>query len=201
MPKVIKIIIFILFISMITFFFTYWLEKWNILPTKIALNTVSKVFSGVTTSSATETSNDDMLLLEKIRLDKQQEVLNKKKSDMDVRENAIIAREQDIKMKEEEIAELEKAITDKEKSLKQISKQFENKNTVLRYNVQALLNMPPENAVDILSGYDDQTLIDTLIIADQVAEEGNTQSIVPYWLSLMDSERVAGVQKKLLYRK
>ena len=91
-------------------------------------------------------------------------------------------------------------IEEQKKSLNQLSKQFENKNKVIRYNVQALINMPPENAVGILEQYDDQTLIDTLILTDQVAQENNTQSFVPYWLSLMDAKRAADIQRKLVYR-
>lgn len=184
-------------------FFMYWLERMKIIPTTFVINTVSKIVNKNNTDTVLAhdiLEDDDVFLLEKLRLQKQREALEQKKTDFEMRENNIIEREASLEIREENIEKLEKAIAEREKSLNQISKQFENKSTMLRYNVQALINMPPDNAVSILSGYDDETLIDTLAVADEMSQENNVNSPVPYWLSLLDAKRVAEIQQKLLYR-
>ncbi len=203
MSKVIQVIVLLFFMLIFVLFFMYWLERMKIIPTTFVINTVSKVLNKYSTDTLLvqdDLVDDDAFLLEKLRLQKQQEALEQEKTDIEIRENQVIAREKNLIIREENIEKLEKAIEEREKSLNQISKQFENKSTMLRYNVQALINMPPDNAASILSSYDDETLIDTLAVADEIAQENNTNSLVPYWLSLLDAQRVAELQQKLLYR-
>ena len=203
--QIAKLVGFILLTIFIVIFFMYWLERFKILPTNFAVGIVSKVLTNVSTESAIVTpasqfSDNDAFLLEKLRIEKLKDEIKQQQAVLQAREGRIVAKEQELSLKEQEIIKLEETIKDREKSFNQISKQFDNKNAVLRYNVQALINMPPDSAVKILSGYDDQELIDTLVVADEIATENNTQSLVPYWLSIMEPTRVAGVQKKLLYR-
>ncbi len=203
MSKIIQLVVLVFFMVVFALFFMYWLERLKIIPTTFVVNVSSRFLNKNNTpalSAQKALEDDDAFLLEKLRLQKQQEALDEKKADINLRESQIIAREAELAIREEKMAELENTIVEREKSLNQISKQFENKSTMLRYNVQALVNMPPDNAVSILTGYDDQTLIDTLAVADEMAQENNTNSPVPYWLSLLDAKRVAEVQQKLLYR-
>jgi flagellar protein FlbB len=47
---------------------------------------------------------------------------------------------------------------------------------------------------------DDQDVIDVLRKTDELAQAGGSQSIVPYWLSLMDSQRAAEISRKMVSR-
>jgi flagellar protein FlbB len=60
------------------------------------------------------------------------------------------------------------------------------------------MNMPPQNAVDILVEFDDLLLIDTLIAVNELSLEQGAASVVPFWLSLMNPKRAGAVQKKLV---
>lgn len=205
--NLVRITALVLFIAVVSLFFMYWLERLKIIPTSFVVPTVSRVLNIFGTRPAVRTQDvvrmgddDDAFLLEKLRLQKQEEALVQQQADLDIRAGQITAQEQELQVQQQQISDLETGIDEREKSLNDLSKRFENKNAVLRYNVKALVSMPPQRAVEIISGYDDQTLIDTLVTADEVAAETNAQSIVPYWLSLMDAKRAADVQSKLLYR-
>jgi flagellar protein FlbB len=57
--------------------------------------------------------------------------------------------------------------------------------------------MQPVNAVEILQKMDDQLVIDVLRKVEERAQANNTSSLVAYWLSLMDPERAATIQRKM----
>ncbi len=61
-----------------------------------------------------------------------------------------------------------------------------------------LLGMPPETAVKSLEKMTDYDVIEILKSADRIAEERNQGSMSSYWLSLMDPEKVAAINRKRL---
>ncbi len=197
--KTIKIITFSFLIVVLLIGLIYWLELVNILPTKVVVNYVSGVLSPTTPPITAQVQNDT-LLLDKLRLEQQsgalqrrQETLNELQRSLELREEEVLRSEEQIRIREEELDNLQL-------SLNLRSERIENKDEGLRYNVQSLLNIPPENAVKILVEYDDQLLVDTLMIADLIATENQSLSLVPLWLSLMEPERASDIQKKIIYR-
>lgn len=176
----------------------YWLELINVIPSKLLVNFITGMFNRNETVELENVS--DILLLEKIRLEKQYEALRQEREKLEEYEQALLVREEEIEKNEETIRIKEEELNARELSLNLREKTIENKDERIRYNVISLLNMPPASAVEIMMGYDDQQLIDTLIMADKIAEENQTVSSVPYWFSLMDSERASEIQKKILYR-
>lgn len=61
-----------------------------------------------------------------------------------------------------------------------------------------LLGMPPETAVKSLEKMADFDVIEILKSADKIAEERNQGSMSSYWLSLMEPEKVAAINRKRL---
>ena len=61
-----------------------------------------------------------------------------------------------------------------------------------------LLGMPPETAVKSLEKMADYDVIEILKSADRIAEERNQGSMSSYWLSLMEPEKVAAINRKRL---
>lgn len=61
-----------------------------------------------------------------------------------------------------------------------------------------LLGMPPETAVKSLEKMADYDVIEILKSADKIAEERNQGSMSSYWLSLMEPEKVAAINRKRL---
>jgi flagellar protein FlbB len=67
-------------------------------------------------------------------------------------------------------------------------------------NARDLTGMPPERAVDIIAAMSDQDAIDVLRMTEEIAGREGTSSIVPYWLSLLPSERAAELMRKMAGR-
>jgi flagellar protein FlbB len=57
--------------------------------------------------------------------------------------------------------------------------------------------MRPDDAVAILVGYDDQLLIDTLRVTEELAQAAGEVSLVSVWLSRLPSDRAADIQRKM----
>ena len=60
-----------------------------------------------------------------------------------------------------------------------------------------LVSMQPKDAVARLSKMDDLLIIDIFKAIEKKASDEGTQSIVPYFLSLMDPERASVIQRKM----
>jgi len=140
---------------------------------------------------------DDLYLLDRERLDKQQEAL-------DIMEASLVAREEGITLKEAELAELgsqleekQKSIEEKEKSLNEALKSYDNKRANLEQNAKYLEGMPPENAVSIMLEMDDTELVDVLRTSERLSQSSGKASLVAYWLSLMPAQRAAEIQSKM----
>nr|WP_216664383.1 MULTISPECIES: flagellar protein FlbB [unclassified Oceanispirochaeta] len=140
---------------------------------------------------------DDMYLLDRERLAKQQEAL-------DIREAALTAREEGIVLREAELEELggqleesKKSIEEKEKSLNEALKTYDNKRANLEQNAKYLEGMPPENAVSIMVEMQDTELVELLRTSERLAVESGKASLVAYWLSLMPADRAAELQSKM----
>ncbi len=140
---------------------------------------------------------DDLYLLDRERLDKQQEAL-------DIMEASLVAREEGIVLKEAELAELgsqleekQKSIEEKEKSLNEALKSYDNKRANLEQNAKYLEGMPPENAVSIMLEMEDTELVDLLRTSERLASSSGKASLVAYWLSLMPAPRAAEIQSKM----
>jgi flagellar protein FlbB len=60
--------------------------------------------------------------------------------------------------------------------------------------------MRPDDAVEILAGYDDQLLIDTLRVTEELAQQAGEVSLVSVWLSRLPAERASDIQRKMTLR-
>ena len=71
---------------------------------------------------------------------------------------------------------------------------------MLVQNSRYLTSMRPAEAVRILEGYDDQLMIDTLRVTEEIARESGEVSLVSVWLSNLPPERAADIQRKMTLR-
>jgi len=140
---------------------------------------------------------DSPLLLEDERLAKREEALAILSDELDGRAEGLAEREAELEALAEQLEEREAALADREKSVIEALRRVENQRAALVKLSTYLTNMPPEDAVDIMVGYRDSTLIDVLLVTDELAEEAGQASIVPFWLSLMPSERAAIIGEKI----
>jgi len=115
-------------------------------------------------------------------------------------EQEIQNRRGQIEQMAQELEERQKALDEREISFNALLSDAEIKDRTVERNAINLTSMPPERAVGILAAMDDQDVIDVLRKTDQLAEAGGSTSIVPYWLSLMDSQRAAEISRKMVSR-
>ncbi len=195
MPKILLLILIILILLVLG---AAWFDFLGILDARQTFAPVLK-WVGIESSEPVE-SYADPLLLDKERLEKEQKAVEEQIEQLDARAEKLDQREEELEQRMDELAEREKELEEKEKSFNQRVKIYDNKKANLEQNAAYLNGMPPEKAVEILLGMDDQDMIDVLRTAERVAQEQGTASIVSYWLSLMPAERAATIQRKMAQR-
>lgn len=144
-----------------------------------------------------EVVEEDPLLLEKEILAKREKALDEKKQELKNYENKLKQKELELQEKEMKLAEEAKRLDEKEKVLTEKQREYDNYRENIRKQAKYFTSMPPAAAVERLSKLDDLLVIDILRQIDKDAEETGQLSLVPYYLSLMDPERAATIQRKM----
>ena len=139
-------------------------------------------------------------LLEQERLGKQQEALDLRAEELLRIEQELAERAAELERQSQELASREQQLDDRENSFNQRVEEYEDRRAVLEENVRTLTSMRPESAVAILEGYDDQQLIDTLRVTEELAQAAGEVSLVSVWLARLPAERVARIQRLMTIR-
>lgn len=176
----------------------FWFDYIEVLDADMVLSPVRRVLGIATRES--DIPENELYLLEKVRVEKERESVQQRELALLEREQNLLQQEQELQAREESLVVREESFEEREKSLNQLSLQYENRIAVLELNTQMLRDMPPAQAVQILVNYEDQLLVDTLRVANQVAERDGIASLVPYWLSLFPAQRAAEIQKKMVIK-
>ena len=144
--------------------------------------------------------DDDYLSLDAERFAIRMEALELRNMELERQEQDIRIRRLQIEQMAQELEERQKAQDERENSFNALLSDAEIKDRTVERNAINLTSMPPQRAVGILAAMDDQDVIDVLRKTDQLAEASGSQSIVPYWLSLMESQRAAEISRKMVSR-
>lgn len=113
------------------------------------------------------------------------------------KENELNELKMKLEEKESSLKEMQNRLTEKEK---EIDKKYQDKETYeskVKKQAVYFVSMRPEDAVKRLSKMEDLLIIDILKAIDKQAGEEGKQSIVPYFLSLMDSSKASVIQRKM----
>ena len=126
-------------------------------------------------------------------------------SSMDEWESELKAQAELLSLKDKEVDEKTALLSTETEAFK---KEQESRAVAARDNLSReekfyditvnLLGMPPETAVKSLEKMTDYDVIEILKSADRIAEERNQGSMSSYWLSLMDPEKLAAINRKRL---
>ena len=100
-------------------------------------------------------------------------------------------------MKIDELTEQEGILKEKENSFNQETKAFDNRKEALEQISNYYVGMRPDNAVAIMENMSSQEIIEILQVTEELAARAGEVSMVSYWLSLMDPERAATLQRML----
>lgn len=162
--------------------------------------TFVKEAMGIDKPDPMEGQEDNIYLLDSVRILKEREALNRRSQLLDTREQTIEVKEAEISQISDTLSEKEKSLKDKEKSLNDAQKRYDNKSVRLEESSVNLSGMAPESAVAILKGMKDQDVIDVLRKTDEIALRDGKFSMASRWLSMFDAERAALIQEKMLLK-
>jgi len=190
-----RIFVLLLLIVALVFLGLLWFDFLGIINAK---DTISPVLSLLRFRTRTEIEDvQSPELLDDQRIQMQWEALTLREEELNRREEAISAKEAEIEQMVESLNEKEKALEEREKSFNERTSQYDNKSANLEQNSRYLVGMPPENAVAIMEKMEDQDIVDVLKVTERLAQAEGEDSVVAYWLSLMEPERAAVLQRKM----
>jgi len=196
-----RVIVLLLLIVVLAVGGLVWFDYLNVIDAKTVLAPIYKIlpFTGEGRTQP-KIAPDEFVNLDAERLAVRLEALELRNMEMDNRHRDLNFREGEIEQMAQELEERQKSLEELEKSLRAQSEDAENKDSNVERNARNLNGMPPERAVAIMANMDDQDVIDILRKTEEIAQSEGTSSIVAYWLSLMDPQRAAELQRKMAGR-
>jgi len=145
-------------------------------------------------------ADDEFINLDAERLAVRLEALELRNMEIQRQEQDMVSRLNLIEQIAQELEERQSALDEREISFNALLADAEIRDRAVERNAVNMINMPPQQAVNILESMYDQDVIDVLLKTDELAEAGGTMSIVPFWLSLMDPQRAADISRKMVSR-
>ncbi len=174
--KVIYLVVLIFFLAGVGVF---WLDN-------IGLINLSARFSSLRGEEelSLDAAGDEPSLIEKEEFGKEKEKLLERIEDLDKREALLAEREKEVGAEKDKLEQIRKGLELEQKKLENDRK----KDSGYRKNVMVLANkvsnMPPADAVKIISNWDETLIIDVLRQMDADSETQGRMSITPYLLTI-----------------
>lgn len=191
-----RVIVLILLIIILIFAGLWWFDYLGLIRARNTFEPLYNLF-GIKNDTALSSQVLATADIDEDRYLRRMEALELKSAELDKREAGLKTQEEEVLQRLQALDEREAAFEEKEKTFNEMVNRYDNERVNLRQNAQYLTGMPPQNAVDILLNMDDQDVIDTLRMVEEIAREEGSTSIVSYWMSLMPSERAAVLQRKM----
>ncbi|MDR0455123.1 MAG: flagellar protein FlbB [Treponema sp.] len=194
-----RVVVLLLLVAALAAGGIVWFDYLSIIDAKAVLSPLSR-FIGLQGRSQPKTTPEEYLNLDAERLAVRLEAMSLQNMEIDTRKKDLDSRYGEIEQMAQELEERQKALDERENSLKAQAADAENKDRNIEENARILNGMPPERAVGIMSAMDDQDVIDVLRKTEELARAAGSTSMVSYWLSLMDPQRAAELQRKMAGR-
>jgi flagellar protein FlbB len=194
-----RVIVLLLLIAVMAAAGIVWFDYLNVIDAKTVISPLTR-FIGLEPRSQPKIGPDEDINLDAERLAIRMESLNLQKLEVDTRQQDLDTKYNEIAQMAQELEERQKQLEDLQDSIKHGREDAENRDRNIEANARYLNGMPPERAVGIMSAMDDQDVIDVLRKTDEIARAAGTNSIVSYWLSLMEPARAAELQRKMAGR-
>lgn len=193
--NLLKIAFLLLLIVAIAFGGLFWFDHLGILDYNSFVMPFEKYLPAFMRRGKAVT--EDRLLLDRELLLKQGEILEAGKKELELARADLDRRSLEIKEQEAKLGEEAKRLEEEKKVLSEKMGAYDNYKDNIRKQAQYFTNMPPKEAVERLSKLDDLLAIDILRQIDRNAEEQGRVSIVPFFLSRMDPDKAAALQRKM----
>ena len=194
--NLLKMLFLILLIIVLILGGIFWFDRLDLLDYKRVMGPFSQYLPSFL-QRGEQLLEDDEFLLERASIEKTEQRLVDVERDLEKRERELEDQKLLLSEQEAKLSEEAKRLEEQEKVLSEAQRQYDNYKDNVRKQAEYFVSMPPQEAVERLQKLEDLLIVDILREMDRNAEEAGTQSIVPYFLSLMDAERAASVQRKM----
>ncbi|AAX16803.1 periplasmic-type flagellar collar protein FlbB [Borrelia hermsii] len=135
--------------------------------------------------------------LDEIRMIKEKEAIYIKSQQVEKLREELKKREDSLNKLEAELNQKQKDLDSKQKVVNDIVNKYKDEDANFAQAALYLINMPPEDAVKRLEELNDEIAISYMRKVEDIAKKEGRASIVPYWLSLMDSKKAAVLIRKM----
>jgi flagellar protein FlbB len=136
--------------------------------------------------------------VEKMEIEKSRERLSEEMVEVEKLRNELSFEKERLEAEALKIDEMKKGIKEKEREMEVRKKEEENRLNKLRVLASKVSNMKPEKAVEMLSNWPDQDIIDVMKQMDIAAEEEGRPTITNYLLMLFEKNRRSVIANKWL---
>jgi flagellar protein FlbB len=174
-----------------------WFDYLNVIDAKTVLAPLYKLI-GREGRTQGQLGEDEYLNLDAERLAVRLEAEALRELDMEKKEADLDSRQGEIEQMAEELEAQRQALEDLQNSINQGREAAEIVDRNVEGIAQQLNGMAPERAVAIIAEMNDQQAIGVLRKTEEMAQRDGTNSIVPYWMSLMPPQRAAELQRKMV---
>jgi len=137
------------------------------------------------------------VLIEEEMLNKKEEMLLAIEHELEIKEQEVEKKKLELQEKEAKLKEEASMLEEKQKVLSEERREYDNYNENIKKQAGYFTNMPPVKAVERMAELEDLLAIAILRQIDAEAEEEGRISVVPYFLSLMEPEKAAALQRKM----
>ncbi|PKL18693.1 MAG: hypothetical protein CVV49_04525 [Spirochaetae bacterium HGW-Spirochaetae-5] len=183
--KIIYLFVLIIFLAGVSVF---WLDNIGLIDLGPKMN----LLKGDEPLSL-DAPGDEPSLIEKEEFGKEKEKLIERIEDLDKREALLAEKEKEISSERDKLEQIRKGLELEQKKLENDRKKDSGyrKNVIVLSN--KVSNMPPEDAVKIMSNWDDPLIIDVLRQMDADAENAGRMSITSYLMTLFPKEKASRI--------
>jgi len=140
---------------------------------------------------------EDPYLLEKVELEKKWQILDERTRNFEEEKKKLEDEARQIALERENLEKEKNNVKSMIENFEKMKSDRESYEKRVDNIASQIESMRPESAVKILEKQDDMLIIDIFKRIDAHAQSAGRQSIVPYLLSLMDSEQAARIQRKM----
>nr|WP_214645985.1 flagellar protein [Borreliella spielmanii] len=137
------------------------------------------------------------IILDEARLVKEREAIDIKNQQIEKLKEDLKSKEDSLNKLEFELKQRQKDLDLKQKVIDDIINKYNDEEANILQTAVYLMNMPPEDAVKRLEDLNPELAISYMRKIEELSKKEGRLSIVPYWLSLMDSKKAAILIRKM----
>jgi len=138
-------------------------------------------------------AGDEPSLVEREKLKKAQQALSGREEELNKREAVLKEKENELITEQEKLAEQKKGLDLEQKKFAEKKNEHAGYEKNIKVLADKIANMPPEESVKIMTGWDDPIIIDVLRQMDVDANTAGSSSITSYLITLMPKERASRI--------